>query len=141
MNDPAHVFVYGTLLSGLPADPRRPDLCGHLVWAGRRSVQGALVNLSPYPGLVAGTGWVRGERWCCVSEEALGILDAWEEYRPAAPAGSLYRRRLVTTDRDEVVWAYWWNGAATAHRIPSGGWRAWRRASRPDVDRRARVAD
>lgn len=133
---PEYVFLYGTLLSGLPAPAQRPDLRGRLVWVGARAVHGRLCDAGAYPALVAGTDLVQGELWRLCDAGALALLDDWEEYRPGRPADSLYVRTTIHTTRGERAWCYRWNGPRDLPVITSHSWRAWvlaREAARRDI--------
>jgi gamma-glutamylcyclotransferase (GGCT)/AIG2-like uncharacterized protein YtfP len=86
MHASQNIFVYGTLKRGE---------CRERCWPhAPRSVQpgfirGQLVDLGPFPGLIAGDGWVRGEVWEIRAADlpaTLETLDAIEGYQqPYAP--------------------------------------------------------
>jgi gamma-glutamylcyclotransferase (GGCT)/AIG2-like uncharacterized protein YtfP len=74
------VFAYGTLRRGFcrascwPKAPRQVDTA---------FVQGSLVDVGPYPGLLPGLDWIRGELWQLAPEdiqETLSVLDDVEGY-------------------------------------------------------------
>lgn len=78
---PTHLFVYGTLLTGIPASMgkflrRRAQL------VGKAKVSGKLYDLGMYPGFVAGEdGTVTGELYRLDEEqvtETMDMLDAYE---------------------------------------------------------------
>jgi gamma-glutamylcyclotransferase (GGCT)/AIG2-like uncharacterized protein YtfP len=120
------VAFYGTLMSGLPCRPGRPDLAPHVRLVSRCLIPGKLFDLGPYPVLVPGDGVVHGELWRTTSRHALGVLDRWEAYDPADESSSEYLRRPVRLlDPDVTAWVYLWNrplGSMT--RIRDGDWRS-----------------
>lgn len=88
------VFVYGTLCRGQcrePCWPRRP------VSVTVGYVRGHLFDLGPYPALLPGDDWVRGECWTLREEdmpETLRVLDAIEGFAQPGEA-DLYQRREI----------------------------------------------
>jgi gamma-glutamylcyclotransferase (GGCT)/AIG2-like uncharacterized protein YtfP len=121
------LFVYGSLMQGLPAH--------HLVAGspgaaklGPAWIEGRLLDLGEYPGAVldGGTGRIAGELWELPASR-LPELDAYEGYAPDDLAGSLFVRRRVNVHRDEQAIRAWTyvvkappSGAGT---IPGGDWR------------------
>jgi len=96
-----------------------------LVPVGPCLLEGVLLDLGEYPGLVVGPGIVRGELFSMPEGDlALGILDEYECYDRGDEEHSLYLRRQVPlVDPDETAWVYLYNGAA--HGCPvvaSGDW-------------------
>jgi gamma-glutamylcyclotransferase (GGCT)/AIG2-like uncharacterized protein YtfP len=126
------VAFYGTLLSGLPPRPERPNLPGHLRLVSHCVIPGLLFDLGPCPGLRPGGGMVIGELWRTTSTDALHVLDAWEVYDPADELGSEYVRRQVRLLDPEVdAWVYVWNRSPDGlPRITDGDWRSHARAAR-----------
>ena len=124
MAEPQLVFVYGALMHGC-------DLHHHMKggeFAGEGRVAGTLVSLGRYPGLIEGSGSVRGELYRFADlAAALDVLDDVEGFEPTDPANSLYvrvARRVQTDDGDVDAWVYRYNGSTEgAQRIPSGDWR------------------
>lgn len=116
---------YGTLLSGLPARPGRPDLASHLELVQACVIPGRLYDVGPYPALVAGEGTVRGELWRTTTPDALGIVDAWEGYEAAVEDQAPYvRRRTRLVDPDVEAWTYVWNRPLDGLvPIADGDWR------------------
>ena len=96
MTSPTHLFVYGTLLSGIPSSMskflrRRGELVGAATASGR------LYDLGGYPGFVGGSGTVKGELYRIKEDrarETWDLLDAYEGVTGAA--GEQYRK--VTLD-------------------------------------------
>src|SRR5690348_5639727 len=87
--DPSLVFVYGLLMRGNELHHHIES--GEHVGDGR--VKGALVSLGRYPGLIEGSGSVRGELYRFADlPSALDVLDDIEEFEPTDPARSLYLR-------------------------------------------------
>jgi gamma-glutamylcyclotransferase (GGCT)/AIG2-like uncharacterized protein YtfP len=125
MTDAQHVFVYGLLMRGC-------SLHTHMEAAsfeGTATVRGELLSFGRYPGLVNGSGTVRGEVYRFHDlAAALDILDDIEEFDPTDPEDSLYVREVrdATMDEGGVVraWVYVYNGLTDgAVKIPSGDWR------------------
>lgn len=111
------VFVYGTLLSG---EPNHAALAGaRFAGAAETAPAFELVDLGPYPALVAGGATrVRGEVYD-VDEATLAALDAFEGHP------DLYVRiRVTLADGTEAI-AYAMPRARVAGRprIASGDWR------------------
>jgi gamma-glutamylcyclotransferase (GGCT)/AIG2-like uncharacterized protein YtfP len=91
--EPLPIFVYGTLKRGgcrarfWPYPPLSIEPA---------TVRGTLYDLGPYPALVPGEGWVRGELWRLRAEHVaptLAALDAVEGY--SVSPGDLYLRVVV----------------------------------------------
>jgi gamma-glutamylcyclotransferase (GGCT)/AIG2-like uncharacterized protein YtfP len=91
---PSAFFVYGTLQQGEERAkfwPRKP----REILPAR--VQGALYDLGPYPALVPGEDWVRGELWVLAEEdmaETIRVLDAVEGYAQPSER-DWYRREVI----------------------------------------------
>lgn len=127
MIDPAVVVFYGTLMHDQPPLPGQPALAGHARYLRPCLLAGELWDFGPWPGFVPGDGIVTGELWELVSDEAIHLLDAWEEYDPRDEARSRYLRRLVTTCDEPAcdAWVYVWASSLYGlRRIPGGDWRA-----------------
>ena len=91
---PLLLAVYGLLRPGLSgwrrfALHRRSDYLGPCRIAGR------LVDCGGYPGLIAGQGHVKADLLAIKDGGLLAELDAFEDYRPAAPQLSEYVRRCA----------------------------------------------
>jgi gamma-glutamylcyclotransferase (GGCT)/AIG2-like uncharacterized protein YtfP len=87
---------------------------------GEGTVQGRLVRLGRYPGLVEGHGRVRGELYRLDRPELLPILDREEGY-------NFVRRQAVVSlpdGRRVRAWLYRYRGPrGRATPIPAGDWR------------------
>jgi gamma-glutamylcyclotransferase (GGCT)/AIG2-like uncharacterized protein YtfP len=120
------VAFYGTLMSGSPPRPQRPDLTAHLRLLSDCLIPGALIDLGPYPALLEGDGVVRGELWRTTSAGALAVLDSWEGYDSSdEPASEYMRRRISLVEPKVCAWVYLWNHPADgASAIANGDWRA-----------------
>jgi len=114
------VFVYGSL--------RKGEANHHLlssaeyVGPGRSPPIYRLIDLGPYPGLVAqGTTAVAGEVYR-VPTRLLGTLDALEEHP------DVYVRTAIRLEDGREVWTYLLRGDAARDRpaIHSGDWPAYR---------------
>jgi gamma-glutamylcyclotransferase (GGCT)/AIG2-like uncharacterized protein YtfP len=84
------IFVYGLLRPGFEG----AGLLGDAQPLGAATTSGLLYDLGGYPGLVPGDGVVHGEI-CAVDDTRLPALDAFEDYNPVDPVGSLYIRTTV----------------------------------------------
>ena len=121
--EPALVFVYGLLMRGHELHHHMES--GEFVGEGR--VDGVLISLGRYPGLIEGPGTVRGELYRFADlPSALDVLDDVEEFEPTDPSRSLYLRiamRAKTDDGDVDAWVYRYNGPTEgAQLIRSGDW-------------------
>ena len=117
-----HLFVYGTLRSGQPNSPR----LGGAVLVGIGTVQGRLLHLGKYPGLVPGTGATTGELHQ-LPLAALGRIDALEGYDPTDPDGSLFQRVRLPVQLEDgssiEAWTYVWpHGDEGSSPIEHGDW-------------------
>lgn len=113
-------------MRGLPLHHLIADRCE---FVGAGTVAGRLLDLGRYPGAVAEEpGTVHGEVYRLRALEILASLDRAEEYRPHAPARSLYLRRLTAVrladGRELTAWIYWYRGPRDrAVPIPDGDYR------------------
>lgn len=117
------LFVYGTLMRG---QPLHPALAPGATFVGRGYVRGRLLDLGPYPGLIDGTGRVRGEIYRIDASEVLLLVDREEGYNFDR------RRTVVTFDRGRRAraWVYRYSGTRMdAASISEGDWRRARGAS------------
>lgn len=123
--EPETLFVYGSLLPGLPLHP----LLASAIPLGPGRIQGRLYDLGEYPGAVeAQDGRVHGEAYRLRDPGLLALLDDEEGYDPANEAGGLFlRRRIPVTLADgRVVMAWVYLYAGPLERvvpIPSGDYR------------------
>jgi gamma-glutamylcyclotransferase (GGCT)/AIG2-like uncharacterized protein YtfP len=123
------LFVYGTLMRG---EALGHVLAGHgLTSVHAATVEGRLLNLGDYPGMVLDrrAGRVQGE-FSVLADlcAALPHLDEIEEARPGGEPGGLYRRTLLPAKlnggRIERAWTYVIDAPGAHPRIGSGNWRA-----------------
>jgi gamma-glutamylcyclotransferase (GGCT)/AIG2-like uncharacterized protein YtfP len=113
---PSLLFAYGTLMKGLS---RHRFLAG-ASFEGRGEVDGVLLSLGSYPGLVQGTGRVYGELYRLDQVEVLADIDVEEGYN--------FERRVTDVrcvdGRRARAWVYWYRGPrARARPVPEGDWR------------------
>jgi gamma-glutamylcyclotransferase (GGCT)/AIG2-like uncharacterized protein YtfP len=97
-----------------------PVLARGAAFVGAGRMRGRLLDLGRYPGLIAGSGVVRGEVFRLDRPELLPALDREEGYN--------FERRLATVrlarGRRARAWAYWYRGPQhRAVRIPDGDYR------------------
>ncbi len=118
--------LYGSLMRGLGAMEELGIVDG-LRFAGPCRCSGELFDLGDYPGMRPGSASVFGELYAILDAGVLDLLDAFEEYDPAAPRSSIYLRERIelVEPRDTLAWIYVYNRVPDAgQRIPSGDWRA-----------------
>lgn len=140
--DAAHVFFYGTLMSGFPLR-REVAVDDHLRFVGRGRIRGRLFDLGRYPGAVAvGRERVYGETYVIIGPraEVLEVLDQAEGCGAVVPSPGArvakgaqpgqYVRTVVPVTLDAgaelPAWVYFYNSTLTgAVHIPSGDYRAY----------------
>jgi gamma-glutamylcyclotransferase (GGCT)/AIG2-like uncharacterized protein YtfP len=86
-----HLFIYGTLMPGLRLEA---EMRGAR-FVGSAQIQGRLVDVGRYPGLLPGEGSVVGEVYE-VDDAHLARLDTVEDMVPGDRAASQYWREEVT---------------------------------------------
>lgn len=104
------LFVYGTLMRGLPAHEKMsPERCRYV---GDGTISGALYDLGPYPVLRADeAGTVKGELYEISDDALLCELDEYEGYHGRGDSCRYIRREVaVQTDGETVqAWVYAYN--------------------------------
>jgi gamma-glutamylcyclotransferase (GGCT)/AIG2-like uncharacterized protein YtfP len=118
-----YVAVYGSLRKqGGIGD--EPDLSGRLKPAGTAVIEGKLIDLGEYPGLIPGAGKVQAELFEVVDREVFRIMDRHERYDPTDVQGSLYLRRAVRLLEPPVdAWVYVYNReVGDAPEVAGGDW-------------------
>jgi gamma-glutamylcyclotransferase (GGCT)/AIG2-like uncharacterized protein YtfP len=108
------LFVYGTLRSD-SGHSMHDVLARGAVLVGRGDVDGTLIDLGEYPGLVLGRGGrARGEVWALHDDALLARLDAYEGIGPDAEVAEAFERTRVLVRLDDgsslSAWAYAWIG-------------------------------
>ena len=104
------IFVYGTLLKGLPLHNYLAKSAARYVGKGR--IKGRLYDLGEYPGVVESQNAdnVQGEVYELSDKKTLDELDRVEEYHPHFPQKSLFVRRkaIVRLDNGDTIpaWTY-----------------------------------
>jgi gamma-glutamylcyclotransferase (GGCT)/AIG2-like uncharacterized protein YtfP len=127
-------FFYGTLQAGSD-NPVAQMVHALLEPLGAAQVAGALFAVPDpdgwYPALLPGTDVVHGQLYRAAAgfdAAALDRMDAYEDYRPGDPAGSLYvRGEAALLDRPGTAQVYHFNQPLLAGclPLPSGDFRAW----------------
>jgi len=109
------LFVYGTLRPG-HAPAEIADVVAAFKPVGKGTIQGKLYDFGDYPGAVLDheTSEVHGEVFDLPDDpDALARLDAYEEFHPRNPEGSLFRRVRTTVTllngSSETCWVYVYN--------------------------------
>lgn len=117
---PHPLFIYGTLHPDR-APAEIAAIARLLKLLGRATIQGRLYNLGDYPGVilapVADIDTIPGELFSLpegsASEAILSRLDAYEDFRPADSANSLFIRQLTLAKRERgseiPCWVYTYN--------------------------------
>ncbi|MEM9177466.1 MAG: gamma-glutamylcyclotransferase family protein [Myxococcota bacterium] len=126
-DEPRWVAVYGSLMRGLGA-VERLEITDRLRFVGPCVLEGELYDLGDWPGMRPGSSRVVGEIHALLDADVLSLLDAFEDYDPADPRGSLYLRERVrlVEPAGTTVWTYVYNRVPDASaRIPGGDWRRW----------------
>ena len=119
---PDLIFVYGALRKGASNDWRMKDAR----WLGPARVEGTLLKIDWYPGLVLGLGgWVKGEVYE-IGAELLKELDEFEGIELEDERNGEYHRvkREVLLDGSPTeVWIYeWLKGLEGFEVVSSGDW-------------------
>ena len=119
---PDLIFVYGALRKGASNDWRMKDAR----WLGLAKVEGTLLKIDWYPGLVLGLGgWVKGEVYE-IGAELLKELDEFEGIGLEDERNGEYHRvkREVLLDGSPTeVWIYeWLKGLEGFEVVSSGDW-------------------
>ena len=127
-----HLFVYGTLLSGI-VPPTLAPLMSKLAFEGPATLPGELFDLGPYPAampILDASSLIHGELYALPADPSvLAILDNYEGHFPDRPNQSLFRRIRVTVTRGDgrtvPAWMYAWN-RPTENAVPiaNGDYRA-----------------
>jgi gamma-glutamylcyclotransferase (GGCT)/AIG2-like uncharacterized protein YtfP len=116
----SYLFVYGTLRPGY-APAEIAATVALLRPVGRGSVRARLYQFADYPGAVldAAAEPLAGEIFALPAEceGALARLDAYEDFRPGAPAESLFLRVETPVAREDgsklLCWVYVYNRAVS----------------------------
>lgn len=126
---PDFLFVYGTLMRSLGRAPHAM-LAGSAVFEANGSVEGKLVDLGSYPGLLPSGGGSRvlGELYRLPQRDTYPLLRALDRYEgcdPAHPESGLYQRKYIAvrlSDAQTVVaWSYFYNGDTRGLPLIPGG--------------------
>lgn len=118
----ARLFVYGSLLTGAYNHHVAAPYI-RSVELGR--VKGWLYDKGSYPALVVDEkGPMTAGEWLTVTEEALGILDEFEDYYgPGHPFNEYERVWVQDAESDADGWVYSCVDAKGLKLIPGGSWR------------------
>jgi gamma-glutamylcyclotransferase (GGCT)/AIG2-like uncharacterized protein YtfP len=109
-----HLFVYGTLRSD-SGHAMHEVLARGATLVGRGVVDGSVVDLGEYPGLVLERpGTTAGELWELHDASLMARLDAYEGIGPDAEVQESYERVRVDVTladgRTRSAWTYAWRG-------------------------------
>jgi gamma-glutamylcyclotransferase (GGCT)/AIG2-like uncharacterized protein YtfP len=131
------LFIYGTLHPDRA--PREiAAATSRLKSIGTATIRGTFYNLGDYPGVVLdATGPpISGELFTVPDAATLAALDAYEDFRPADPPGSLFLRVETTATKLDgsllTCWVYVYN-----REVPGTGSREGQRqrpAAKADVE-------
>jgi gamma-glutamylcyclotransferase (GGCT)/AIG2-like uncharacterized protein YtfP len=109
------LFIYGTLHPNRAPAEIAP-VARRLISIGPATIRARLYNLGAYPGVIldATAAPISGELFTVPDAATLAALDAYEDYRPADRANSLFLREkaVVTLDNGshQSCWVYVYNG-------------------------------
>ena len=128
---PTRVFFYGTLVAGNP-NAVAAAIHAALEPMGPARTAGALFAIPDpagwFPALVSGEGAVSGALYragASFDADLLARMDAYEDFDPADPTGSLYRRVSIVVQGEDgadlPAAAYLWNRALPPGAEPIGG--------------------
>ena len=117
-----HLFVYGTLMSGLRASL---ESNAALNFKGNDTIQGDMFDVGYYPGVkLGGDGIVQGEVYEILSEEVIPALDRYEGYHSDSPEHSLYLREVRRTGSGIETYVYEYNqDVSNLTPVRDGDWR------------------
>lgn len=116
MEEPRHLFVYGTLRRGA-GHPMADLLSRHITSVAGATVGGRLFDTGRYPAAVESQDardLIHGELYELDRPDEVWVwLDEYEGYSPGNEADSLFVRRqaMVTPEngRPAPAWVYWYN--------------------------------
>lgn len=114
--------LYGTLMKEYPQHEEL-GLHDSLSYEGECVLEGVLLDLGEYPGLVPGDGRVDAELYRVQDTGVFERLDDYEGYEPGDTDSLYIRRRMPLRDRGEPAWVYVYNGDRETPRVPGGDWR------------------
>jgi gamma-glutamylcyclotransferase (GGCT)/AIG2-like uncharacterized protein YtfP len=126
----AHLFVYGSLLSGV-RHPMGTRLRGEARLVGTATIEGRLYSLGGYPGLIEsreGPYPVHGEIYALADPAAsLQWLDRYEGIVPGKPEQSPYRREerpvSLASGARLIAWVYLYRRSVRMRpEVPGGRW-------------------
>lgn len=104
----------------------RLGVADKLEYLGPCKIPGQLYDLGEYPGLKeTPEGEVDAECYRITDRAAFTVLDAYEDFRPAEPAASLFVRRKVRLIQPPIeCWVYYYPGPVLPQdRVLSGRWK------------------
>jgi gamma-glutamylcyclotransferase (GGCT)/AIG2-like uncharacterized protein YtfP len=113
------LFAYGTLRRGAPMHGL---LEGRTTWIGAASVEGRLVDLGAFPGLVAPLSpgdRVYGDLFGIAEAEREALLDALDRYEGASFAR--VQQRVDGPDGPAVAWLYVYRGDRDGAKVLASG--------------------
>ena len=130
------LVFYGTLMAAYPTQDRL-GIRHRLEPAGTCLVRGQLHDLGWYPGLVGGGRLIRAELYRALDQAVLEILDRFEGFDPADPAGSEYLRLEMALHEPRLpAWVYVYNRPVEMRPlVPADDWAAHLDARRVDDPR------
>jgi gamma-glutamylcyclotransferase (GGCT)/AIG2-like uncharacterized protein YtfP len=104
---------------------QRLDLSKSLTFVGPCQINGRLVDLGSYPGLIVGDGIVEAELYEVTDDAVFRRLDPFEGYDPRYLRTSLYVRRRVRLVNPRLdAWAFFYNQDVEGKPIiETGSWK------------------
>lgn len=116
------IFVYGSLLTGA----YNHHVAAPFVRSAQSGgVRGRLYDKGDYPALVVDEkGPVAAGEWLTVTDEALEVLDAFEDFHgPGHPSNEYERVWVRDAESDLEGWAYAHADGEGLKLIPGGSWK------------------
>ena len=130
MDDPLYIVFYGTLMVDSPQF-KEMNLDHYLVFTCDCEIAGKIYDTQEegehYPGLVPGSGTVKGQLFEIRDPSFLTESDKWEEFNASEPSKSLYLRKAMHLKKPDVdAWIYVYNkDVSGCPEIKSGDWNAY----------------
>lgn len=119
-----YIACYGTLMKDFPTQDEL-DIAEKLKFVDTAYLPGALYELGDFPGMVKSENEeTYAEIYEILDDQALKVMDLYEDYDPKHPQTSLYIREAVTlTSPALTCWAYYYMGGLNGRKkIKENNW-------------------
>lgn len=106
-----YIACYGTLMRDFPMQ-KELEIVDKLKFVDHAYLPGALYEMGDFPGMVkSDTEETFAEVYEILDEQALKLMDLYEDYDPKHPKTSLYIREKITlSSPDLTCWVYYYTG-------------------------------